>query len=291
MKKILIKFSDFSQPFLFILCLLLTLVIGSIRYLTGTEWEFSLFYLFPICIATWFITRWAGVVLSITSALSWFVADMFLINRFSHYLVPCINELLRSIVFLAATFTLSELKNLIFRQEKLALTDTLTGIANRRAFFKYAEIELMRAQRFERPFTIAYMDIDNFKSINDKCGHNIGDVLLRSIGGTLKRAIRNVDIVARIGGDEFVLFLPETDEKVACAIIRRIDKKLNDFVHMHEWPISFSFGVVTFSNIPKNIDDIINKADQLLLEAKKMGKAKIRHKIITDVIGIEKNHK
>ncbi len=103
---------------------------------------------------------------------------------------------------------LSTLKGVLEREKIFARKDFLTGIANRQAFFEFAGIEINRCRRHEYPLTVAYIDCDNFKAINDYFGHQTGDNLLMSVADILQKIIRATDIVARLGGDEFAVLLP-----------------------------------------------------------------------------------
>jgi diguanylate cyclase (GGDEF)-like protein len=270
---------SFLKIALTVLGLLLSIFVGLVRYLSGPEWALSLFYLFPICIVTWLVGRWAGVLISVVSATSWLIADLMMIQTFSHFLIPYLNETFRLIVFFIITFTLSALKNLLNKQQKLALTDTLTGTGNRRAFFKLVDTEIDRSGRFNLPFSIAYIDLDNFKKINDHFGHSIGDILLRSAAKTIKSNIRTIDTIARLGGDEFVLLLPETGDEAARSVAQKLRVELLNLMNKNKWPVTASIGVVTFNCPPNNVDEVIKEADHCMYSAKHNGKNMIKYQV------------
>ena len=116
------------------------------------------------------------------------------------------------------TLLLSSLKRALDRERELSGTDVLTGIRNARSFREVLGAEIERSKRFQRPFTVAYLDLDNFKTVNDCHGHEHGDELLRLVGNTILTGIRKTDTVARLGGDEFALLLPETEYEAAGAV-------------------------------------------------------------------------
>ncbi|RLG68498.1 MAG: GGDEF domain-containing protein [Methanobacteriota archaeon] len=269
-----------SKAFLIILGFLFTLFIGIARYLTGPEWSVSLFYLFPIFMVTWFAGREAGILISIISTLSWLAADLLMIHSFSSSLVPYLNEAFRLITFLVITFILSGLKDALENQKNLAMTDPLTGIANRRAFLELASIEINRARRFKRPFSLMYMDIDDFKIINDSFGHAIGDILLRKVAETIKNNTRAIDITARLGGDEFAILLPETGVGSSYAVACKLRTELSALAQENGWPATFSIGVITFNRIPSNIDEATKKVDLLMYSGKQAGKNAIKREVI-----------
>ena len=257
----------------------LSLFVGLVRYLSGPEWALSLFYLFPICIVTWFVGRWAGILISVSSATSWLIADLTMVQTFSHPVVPFLNETFRLTVFFIITFTLSALQNALEEQKKLALTDPLTGTGNRRAFLKLTDIEINRSRRFNAPFSIAYIDLDNFKRVNDHLGHSAGDILLISVANTIKRNIRAIDTIARLGGDEFALLFPETGDEAARSVAQKLQVELLDLMKKNEWPVTASIGVATFNTPPLNVDEVMREADSCMYSAKQCGKNMIKYQI------------
>ena len=254
----------------------LTLFIGCIRYLTGPDLALSLFFLFPIFAATWFAGCWAGVLMSFLSALSWLAADILLLAPFKQTYVPILNETFRLIVFLIVTFMLTGFKRALNRQKDLAMTDYLTGVANRRAFIEFASIELSRAHRYEYPLSVVSLDLDNFKYVNDHFGHSAGDRLLQIVAETLKRNTRLIDLTARLGGDEFMLLLTRTGNQDARAIVEKLRHEILDVMRTNHWPVTVSIGVMTFTTAPNNVDVLMQKADALMYAAKANGKNQIK---------------
>ncbi|MDY6935320.1 MAG: GGDEF domain-containing protein [Spirochaetota bacterium] len=269
----------YSKYLMISVLFVLSVLVGIVRLLTGPEWELTLFYIFPIYIATWYIGKSAGIFISIISAMSWLLADFIMISSFSNALVPSLNQTFRLIVFLIITLGLSKLKSSLDRQRELAMTDSLTGIANRRSFLKSANMEILRSNRLKRPFSVAYMDIDDFKNVNDTLGHSKGDALLYSVANTLSSNTRAIDVVARLGGDEFIILLPETGSKSAREVALKLQANLMEIVKEGGWSVTFSFGVVTFKCPPKGIDEMIKEADTLMYSAKQDGKNMIKYKI------------
>ena len=260
----------------------LVLVIGVIRYLTGPELALSLFFLFPIALVTWQVGRWAGILISIASTLSWLVADLLMLGSFSNAFIPYLNETFRLIVFLIIALTIFELRTALENQRELAGTDPLTSVANRRAFYDLANMELNKARRYQTPISVLYMDIDNFKQINDHFGHPTGDKLLGAVARTIKNNIRAIDIVARLGGDEFGILLAETGAESAALVARKLKKKLLELMQDNGWSVTLSVGAVTFEILPDSVDEMINTADSQMYNAKKNGKNRIQYKIIVE---------
>lgn len=121
-----------------------------------------------------------------------------------------------------ATATASRLHRDIDRLERMADSDPLTGIPNRRAFSRELERELVRARRYGHALAVVFIDLDNFKMINDTHGHAAGDVALQTLAAVLASAVRTSDLAARIGGDEFALLLVQTDEEMADRVVERV---------------------------------------------------------------------
>jgi diguanylate cyclase (GGDEF)-like protein len=174
---------------------------------------------------------------------------------------------------------ITEIRSAMEREKELARTDPLTGAMNSRAFGELATAELHRARRYERPFTLAYVDIDDFKAVNDRFGHSTGDTLLRLVAETMKHNSRAVDVVARVGGDEFVVLLPETGPGPAQVVSRKLQERLLGVVQQNGWPATFSIGAITFISPPATVDEMLRLADRLMYSAKKSGKNQIRHEI------------
>ncbi len=263
-----------------LLCLLAAVLIGLIRFLTGPEFALSLFYILPIALATWYAGRWSGITVSLASAISWLIADLNMVTTFSSALVPYLNETFRLTVFLIITFILAKLKTAIDNHKALARTDPLTAIPNRRAFYDLAEMELNKARRYQKSLSVLYLDVDDFKQINDRLGHHIGDALLCSAAKMIKRNIRAIDIIARFGGDEFVILLAETGTESVALVARKLKDKLLNLMQNNNWPVTFSIGAVTFENPPESVEQVINAADLQMYKAKKNGKNRIHYKVI-----------
>jgi diguanylate cyclase (GGDEF)-like protein len=157
-------------------------------------------------------------------------------------------------------------------EKSLSRSDHLTGLANRRAFEELFEMECKRSRRYNRPITVACMDLDNFKSVNDRQGHQTGDEVLVAVAATLRSCLRATDCVARMGGDEFAILLPETNEDNAGIIMKKLHALLQTLLTRTNWPIGFSFGVVTFPAPLDSLEAMLERADKLMYEAKHGGK-------------------
>lgn len=260
-----------SKVFWIVTGLLLIVLVGVIDVLTGPEVSFAPFYVLPIVLVTWFTGRPLGVATSIVAAIVWFIADVASGMPYSHPLIRYWNASTRLAFFLLANFFLPILQALE-REKELARRDYLTGAANRRFFFESIEAELARAQRYQRPFTIAFADVDNFKAVNDRFGHAAGDRLLCAVVARATANLRKSDLVARMGGDEFAFFMPETSPEAAKSAVAKLQSALVDEMLQNDWPVTFSIGVLTCVSTATTADELMKRADDLLYTAKKHGK-------------------
>lgn len=252
-------------------------LLGLIRCITGAEYALSVFFMFPIFFATWYAGLASGICMSVLSTISWLSADLFLLGEFSDAYVPFINETFRLIVFLFVNVLVWKFKKTLEIQWKIARTDSLTGMPNRLAFFEAAELEISRARRFDYPLSVIYLDVDNFKFVNDTFGHESGDHLLQVVADTILKNIRKIDIATRFGGDEMGVLLAKTDAGGARALSEKLKSALTAQMDLHGWPVTFSIGVGTFENVLICPRDMIHVADKLMYCAKKNGKNRVAH--------------
>jgi predicted signal transduction protein with EAL and GGDEF domain len=205
--------------------ILLLLIVSSIDLMQGHRFSFSLFYLAPISLIAWYQGRIAGIVFAVLSAMIWFLIDLY--ARGFHLAIWLMgwNAILRFGFFLITTWLLSALREAYSREQNLARKDFLTQIWNRFAFYELAEIEVARARRYQHPLSLAYIDLDNFKKVNDRFGHSTGDELLKRVVDLITSYIRKTDLFSRLGGDEFALLLPQTPGNTAITLLERIQKR------------------------------------------------------------------
>jgi diguanylate cyclase (GGDEF)-like protein len=162
--------------------------------------------------------------------------------------------------------------------ERLATTDGMTGIYNRRHFLTLADREWSRARRYGRPISFLMIDIDFFKSINDNFGHQVGDEMIVHLANLARDCKRDCDVLARIGGEEFALLLPETDLQQAQVVAERLrcDVAATSLVAAsRSIPATVSIGVATAAAAMANISDLMKAADQALYDAKRTGRNRV----------------
>lgn len=162
--------------------------------------------------------------------------------------------------------------------QNLATTDNLTKVSNRRHFFEMAELEFARSRRYGRSVSVILLDADNFKEINEKYGHDIGDRVLKIIAGTCRANLRHFDIIGRYGGEDFIIMLPETPLNVAADVADRLRKSIESVVidtHKGELRVTVSLGVALATDDVQDLATLINRADTALYEAKRSGRNRV----------------
>ena len=159
--------------------------------------------------------------------------------------------------------------------QQLATVDPLTGLENRRSLMDFSEVQLKLAKRYKSFFSILLIDLDYFKKINDTYGHLIGDEILKNIAKILKESLRNVDHIGRLGGEEFIVILPNTTLKNAVLVAEKVRDAIANFVHnIEEQNIqtTVSIGIASYNPLDDDVNQIIERADQALYKAKSSGR-------------------
>ncbi len=268
-KRVIVLFSGF-----------LVLGVAMIHVTTSPQLTFSIFYLIPVSFATWYAGRTVGICVSAVSAVTWLIADHLAGATYSLPIIHYWNMSVHLGFFLITTFLLAALRKRLEWEAMQARTDPLTCAANRRYFYILAKTEMNRLTRYHRSFTVAYIDVDNFKAVNDRFGHHVGDRLLCVVAARIQKALRKVDTVARLGGDEFAILLSETGYDAAEDVIRKLRDQLLATMRQRNWPVTCSIGAITFNAPPQDVDEMIRMADALMYSVKHGGKNRIRHNVV-----------
>ena len=163
--------------------------------------------------------------------------------------------------------------------EWLANTDALTRLVNRRRFHELAELEISRSRRFIKNFSVLMLDIDNFKSINDTYGHDVGDKVIAYIGDMCRNELRDIDIAGRLGGEEFAILLPDTSPETALQVAERLRHEIENYEMEFSGgavlKFTVSIGCVSSTDLSLDVEQLLKRADQCLYEAKKSGRNRV----------------
>lgn len=254
------------------IAVVLVVAVAGMDHATGYEAAFSIFYLLPIALVAWYGGSHQGVLLCIVSAVAWAIADKTAGQLYTRAFIPFWNAGVRFAFFLITATLLTKLKDRLEKERIMARLDGLTGVLTGRAFEEETQTILQLAARYGRPTVIGYIDLDNFKSVNDTRGHAEGDQALRTVAATLLKSVRGTDLIARLGGDEFAVLLPETSDSGAVTAFANLREELFKEVSKRGWPIGFSIGVAVFHVAPSSVNEAIKLADSLMYRVKNGGK-------------------
>jgi diguanylate cyclase (GGDEF)-like protein len=260
---------------LWLVVVLGTVMIASVDYFTGVELRVYPLYYAPISLVAWYRGRSSVLIAAPLCALVWFGSNFLAGLRFSHPDLWVANTLVQGASFAVVGLLINTLRASLAREREVSRTDPLTSLRNSRAFYEEASRMLASCRRHRRPITLAYIDLDNFKAVNDTLGHEAGDELLRRIADQLHAAIRPSDLLARLGGDEFALLLPEVGPPEAAVTLERLQSSLTGTRASISGPATMSIGAVSFVSVPDDVEQMIRRADAGMDEAKTTGKNRI----------------
>jgi len=256
--------------------LLMVAVMGWADFASGYEFNFTTFYLIPILVVGWFGGLVGGLAFAVLSAAAGVTTDVMAGQPYSSRLILVWEVVARAVMFSVVAYITARLRAQFNEQKRLAQTDALTGTLNSRRFQRVLAAEAERAYRYQRSLSLAYLDIDDFKRVNDTLGHAAGDELLAKVGSVLRGGLRNPDVVARLGGDEFAIILPETDGPEAERSMARLRNQLLEAIRNRGLSTTFSIGIVTCDGSSCTADEIVRRADELMYQVKASGKDGIR---------------
>jgi diguanylate cyclase (GGDEF)-like protein len=181
----------------------------------------------------------------------------------------------RLVLYFIVLSLLAAMRSMQLEHEREARTDQQTGAANARAFRSLALAEIERNRRYQHELSLAYLDIDDFKAVNDRLGHLEGDRILLQVSHVMRCVVRSVDTVARLGGDEFVILMPETRPAAAEMVVGRVRAELARLRTTDGCPVPCSIGLVTFLRPPASLEELLDAGDGLMYEAKQNGKDRV----------------
>ncbi|HET9386948.1 MAG TPA: GGDEF domain-containing protein [Gemmatimonadales bacterium] len=253
---------------------LLTFAVYWLNVSTPPAARLGVLYIIPVLLVTWSDGLIWGIVFGIASitlreTVAW---DQMPADTPLHWRVA--NAAAYVAVVGVAMAGLQKLRHSQSELARLVTQDVLTNVLNARAFADRLGQELERNRRYPRPLALIYMDLDNFKIINDTHGHQTGDAVLRLVADAMRTSVRTADVVGRLGGDEFAVLMPETDPHVAEAAATRLVAGLRN-VFKGTPTVTASIGVVSCTATDASTDDLLRRADQAMYDAKKAGKDRV----------------
>lgn len=257
------------------------LLVGWIDYATGVEVRAFPLYFLPLALAARRLGLYPAVGFAVLATLVWVVALAAAGRHYSNSVVWLINSLTQGSAFVLFSVLVARLQAALVREQKLARFDLLTGLPNRREFYRLAAREVLRCQHTGKAVTLVYLDLDNFKGANDQFGHARGDLVLGEVGRILLESLRTRDVVGRLGGDEFAVCLPETDATDAQLVLDRLHAEFATAADLTQSGVTVSIGAVAAEGGCADLDTLVQAADAVLYRVKASG----RNRTEVDVLG------
>lgn len=261
-------------------CVGVIVFLGAIRSETDAELAFASFALLPVLVIAWIGGTASGVLMASLAASMWGATDIVLERQFSAAWIPWTNFAARLITYNLVALLTALVRAQLTREYERASQDALTGLQNRRAFLEVGATEIERAKRYAHPIAVVFIDLDNFKTLNDKRGHGVGDAALQATARALSGVLRSSDRVARLGGDEFAILLPEIEFDATVDTVRKLSAVANAALQQFS-PVGASLGVAWFGEIDRSFSEMLKAADSLMYEVKKSGKGALLARRIT----------
>jgi diguanylate cyclase (GGDEF)-like protein/putative nucleotidyltransferase with HDIG domain len=263
------RVADWSMP---IFVAVGTLLITAAVYFDGRgDSVYSLYYVWTAVTAFYFLPRWEGL-LQVGLAGICFAGVLILVPvgyPLQHWLLVMGTAMVSGLL---VAHLRERLERIVRRASSAARLDPLTGLLSRRSFQEHFEVEIERSRRTERPVSVLIGDIDGFKAVNDVVDSEGGDAALETVAQDLCKWKRRIDLAARIGGEEFALLLPESDERGAFLVAERLRRAVQRTFSETETPLTMSFGIATFPEHGEDPQLLLRAADQAVYAAKHMGK-------------------
>lgn len=257
------------------ICVSAIFLLGALRTATDADFTFTSLAILPVLAIAWIGGKRHGLLAAFLAAAMWSVADIVSERQFSTEWIPWANAITRLMTYSLVALLAAQVRLQFERQHTHATRDALTGLQNRRAFFEAGASEVERSKRYAHPLTVIFLDLDDFKQLNDTQGHDAGDAALRATAKALLGALRANDCVARLGGDEFAVLLPEVGYDAAVEAGRKISVAMNAALEKFP-PVKESIGVAWFGKTDRLFPAMLKAADELMYEVKESGKNGMR---------------
>ena len=265
----------------------LVALVAALDAATGPDLSLSPLYLLPVAVCAWWGGFSHGILISLVAAVVWGQVDWAEAAP-TNPALGLWNGIVRFGTMVLIASLLSRLHLGMIREKVLARTDALTGAVNGRTFYESIAVEAERARRAGRPLTLAYLDLDHFKQLNDTFGHTTGDRALVEVARSIRANLRVSDMLARLGGDEFALLLPDTEAGRAGTLLGRVQTVIAEEMAAKGWPVTLSVGAATFVRAPVDVDVMIQHIDALMYQAKREGKNRICHEEVVPALAVPK---
>ena len=261
----------------FCACAAVVALIGWADYATGIYLSLSIFLLVPIWAVAWYVGEHSGYVIGALASIASFFIDSNIYPPEVPMGVIAWNFSSKTAFFMLFAMLVARQRASLYAERAVASRDALTGIATRRVLFEHLEHEIAGVRRSHRPLALAYIDLDNFKAVNDERGHAAGDAALVLVADTIRSHIRDTELLARLGGDEFAVVMHGTTVAGARKATERLRETLLEAMRAQDLPITFSIGVFVYDGSePATAESLIRTTDALMYDVKHSTKDAVR---------------
>jgi diguanylate cyclase (GGDEF)-like protein len=258
-----------NRPAAAVVILVGLVTIAAIDFLSGVELRTFPLYYAPIALAAWHFGRPGAVVTAALASLGWYESNQLAGLEYTQPFIWAFNTLVQGTSFAIIGWLVATLRQSQLRERELSRSDALTGLANNRALYEDGGRLLELCRRTRRPATLAFLDLDHFKAVNDRDGHAAGDRVLQAVARALQSETRAADLAARMGGDEFAVLFPELGPEEVAAAAARLHKALSEALAATATGVTASVGVVTYLTPPPSLEPMVQAADALMYRAKR----------------------
>jgi len=265
-----------SKPSIAALVIAGVAVVWLIDFYSGTNVRVFPLYFLPLALAAKRLGLRGALLASLLASVAWVAAQYFGGRVYPHPIYWLLNFLTQGTAFVVIVLLVVQLETRLSRERLLSRTDTLTGLLNSRAFHEHATRSMKHALGRGKAVTLAYLDLDRFKQVNDRFGHDAGDRLLSRIGMLLKSHLGSKGLVARVGGDEFAVLFPGLDEATVAQLLEATRSAVLADTEVAASGVSASIGAVIHQHGPIPLDDLIRQADALMYRVKHDGRNAVR---------------
>ena len=253
-------------------CTLWAAFVAGVDYWTGKTIPLTVGYLPVVIVSCWLMRPTFAILVATVCASIWMIDDLVALDFGVFTRAQLWLTTVHFIFFIVINLVLIRLRAAMDVERRLARTDALTGLVNLRGLVEVVEEVRAAAAATGKPTSVALLDCDNFKQVNDQQGHLTGDKLLKVIASAAAAAIPKTGISARLGGDEFAFLFPGYDEHQVRVVAEVMHHALNESMQANQWNVTFSIGVVTFESAPENAKELLRQADAAMYEVKRTTK-------------------
>lgn len=256
---------------MFLLGLLLVAGIGFVDLETGPGFRIFPLYFIPISLGAWVARRTGAAFFALIASATWGYSNWSWHSSDAHFAANVFTQLA---AFGAVAALTASMRRNFDQAVRTSMIDALTGLANTRGFYDKAENAVELAARKNEPLALIYLDLDDFKQVNDQRGHAEGDEVLKELAKAMRASLRKTDIAARLGGDEFALMLVDGTRDAADRAVARLRQGFGEAARRRGWPVKLSVGALVLDPVESGtrLVDLMREADALMYEAKGEGK-------------------